>query len=118
MGGGSIAGIDFGGGATRLKSYPSQPQLLLSQSGAGVAQLLYTPPKPLRRILTPTRLAQERLLIEPVASMLAYVNWGRNLRRERPAPETLVFPVPSHQTADWRRPMVLRKARHFMPSII
>jgi hypothetical protein len=56
-------------------------------------------------------LAQERLLIELVASMLAYVNWDRNLRRERPTPETLVFPVPSH-------PTVLRKARHFMPFII
>jgi hypothetical protein len=26
-----------------------------------------------------------------VASVFAYVNWGRNLRRERPAPETLVL---------------------------
>src|ERR1035437_3962583 len=40
---------------------------------------------------TPTRLAQERLLIGLVAAMLAYVSWGRNLRRERSTPETLVL---------------------------
>ena len=41
MGAGSTAGIDFGGGATHPKSYPSQPQLPLSQTGAGPVQLLY-----------------------------------------------------------------------------